>query len=271
MLKSNRMRTMSRSDVVFEVRPNKVRSGLPIYFPFEQLENHTGYQSQFAVSKEQAVLNQINGDTSGANYAVYCDTVLVDFDDCPESALLFRNGLKEDNIAFVEAVSGGRSVHFHIACDPIFGVSVPSSVKLWVANRSSKADLSVYHTNGMFRLFGTKHEKTGRIKEPVLRVPGKRAQIKLLDASCEWDDFNEDITELEGAFGFVLSLLNGQPPVGNRYQTLWSCSMALKSALGDKPTTMPVIEGVINAINETWRSPKEASELTRLFREIARR
>ena len=271
MLKLNPTMVMSRSDVLFEARPAKVRSGLPLYFSFEQLENQRGFQSQFAVTRQQAVLNQLNGDTSGASYPVYCDIILVDFDGCPDDAQLFRTGLEADNIAFIEANSGGRSVHFHIPIDPIFGVSVPSSVKQWVANRSSKADLSVYHTNGMFRLFGTRHEKTGRIKEPTHRSKGKRASVKLLDVRDDWNDFNGDVTEVEGAFGFVLSLLNGQPPVGNRYQTLWSCAMALKSALGDKSTTISTIEGIINAINESWPVPKEASEVTRLIREIARR
>lgn len=271
MLKSNPVTTTSRSDVVFEVRPAKVRSGLPLYFPFNQLEHQTGFQSQFGVLKQQAVINQITGDTSGARYAVYCDTILVDFDSCPESALDFRRGLEKDSIAFVEAFSGGRSVHFHIACYPIFGVSVPASVKQWVASRTSKADLSVYHTNGMFRLFGTRHEKTGKIKEPTARVRGHAAVVRVIDAPVAFDELEGNVSEIEGALGFVLSLLNGQPPVGNRYQTLWSCAMGLKNALGDKSTTMTVIEGLINAINGTWQNQKEPGEISRLLREISNR
>jgi len=262
---------MSRSDILFEARSNKVRAGLPTYFTFEQLENQRGFQSQFGVTHEQAAMNQIIGDTSGARYPVYCDTILVDFDDCPNDAHLFRTGLERDSIAFIEASSGGRSVHFHIAIDPVFSVSVPSSVKQWVANRSAKADLSVYHTNGMFRLFGTRHEKTGNIKEPTFRHQGKRAAVELLDEPQFWGSSGPELSDLEAAIGFTLTLLNGQPPVGNRYQTLWACAKSLKGALGDKSTTMTVIEGLINAINETWPQPKEAKEISRLIKEISNR
>jgi hypothetical protein len=264
--------TMLRSDVLFEARSTKIRMGLPAYFTFEQLEYQRGFQSQFGITHEQAAMNQIIGDTSGARYPVYCDTVLVDFDDCPDDARLFRNGLEKDFLAFVEADSGGRSKHFHIAIDPIFGVSVPSSVKQWVANRSAKADLSVYHTNGMFRLFGTKHEKTGRVKKPTHRQKGRRAEILLIDEPRFWGEPSDfEISNIEGAIAFVLSLLSGQPPVGNRYQTLWSCAKALKEALGDKPTTMPTIEGLLNAVNETWSQPKEVKEIHRLLKEISPR
>lgn len=110
--------------------------------------------------------------------SVYCDTIFVDFDDRPEEAKAMQGVLKRLGIGFCVYDSGGRSVHLHIKCKPIEGSWVPLAVKNWVRRMSNgKADLSFYHPSGMYRLPGTVHEKTGRIKHIIHQEKGALAYI----------------------------------------------------------------------------------------------
>lgn len=258
----------SRSDFLFEFRSQKARVGVPTYVGFSDLFNLQGFGSVFGVTLEQAAENVKRGATNGANYEVYCDTLLVDFDDCTEAAQQFGRFLKQQNIAFIEAHSGGRSEHFHVTIEPMFGVDVPNSLRQWVAIHAPRADVSIYQPNGMFRLFGTKHHKSGKPKRVTSTNDGRRLYITYVEK--EWRDPSSfsGVTDIEGVFLQALSLLNCEPTVGNRHQILWSLAKTCSDCLGDAPDLRATVEGIIYAVNGQWQNKKEEKDLQRILRDI---
>jgi hypothetical protein len=259
----------TRSDVRFEFRSGKVRIGPPVYVTYGELQGLQGYQSQFGVPVAQARANTEAGQTKGAKYAVYSDILLVDFDDCLDRANSFDARLRHGGIAFIRAVSGGRSDHFHIAIEPMFGPDVPYSCKLWVAANAPGADLSVYHRNGMFRLFGTRHEKTGRIKELTGSNQGSRLTIPYHEEEPHVSWGTSHVSDLEAALGYALSLLQSEPGVGARHQALWSFARSLADAAAENvPDPGAFIEGFLHAINATWTNRKDTSDLHRIMRDL---
>jgi hypothetical protein len=110
------------------------------------------------------------GSSAGLKwFPVYSDELLLDFDDQPEAAKAAYSWLVARGHNFEEWDSGGRSVHFHIPIEPMFGPSVPASQKVFVAANFPGADLAFYHAAGMYRLPGTAHEKNpGQYKRRIV-------------------------------------------------------------------------------------------------------
>lgn len=263
------MRTFSRDDFLFEFRSQKARVGPPAYVPFSGLFSLTGYGSVFGVTKEQAGENVRRGSTNGAYWDVYCDTLLVDFDDRPADADAFERALIGMGAAYIRANSGGRSVHFHAAIEPMFGRDVAYSLRCWVGRVAPGADLSVYQRNGMFRLFGTRHEKTGRFKEHVHTHPGRAIAIPYVEEEDRWAGGGGAVSGLEGALAQALSLLQCSPGVGGRHQVLWSLARNLADELvGVAPDPAAAVEALIYAVNASFPQPKESSDLQRIMRDL---
>lgn len=260
----------NRSDYLFEWRREKVRKGPPVYVAYPELFALTGYQSQYGVTRKQAAANTRIGHTKEAKYEVYCDTLLVDFDDCTGKADAFDSYLRKNHIAFLRGVSGGRSDHFHVALDPLFGTDTPYSCKLWVIQFAPGADVSVYHRNGMFRLFGTRHEKTGKPKVLTSSATGKRLCIPYHEEEPHVSyGTGERATDLEGALAHALSLLGSEPTVGNRHQAAWSFAKNLLEATQDVvPDPRSFVEGFLYAINAQWKNPKPSEDLRRILGDL---
>lgn len=257
-----------RSDFLFEFRSQKARVGEPVYVGFSDLFNLHGFGSVFGVTEGQAVENVKRGATNGANYPVYCDTLLVDFDNNSNAARHFDTFLKGQGIAFIEAHSGSRSEHFHVCIDPMVGVDVPYSLRQWVKLHAPGADQSIYQHNGMFRLFGTRHEKTGKQKIVTGSNRGRPLHIPYLEK--EWSEYSTlgGMTDIEGAFIQLLSLLRFEPLVGNRHQTLWGLARTLADTLQDAPDLRATVEGLIYAVSGQWQNQKEEKDLKRILSDI---
>jgi len=160
-----------------EVRPLPKRVGRVKLVRLEDVGNYTGFRSVYAYSADTAALIEDEQSTrSLRGVPVYSDTVFVDFDDTDSSD--FKARLIAAGLAFDVFDSGNRSVHYHVKYEPKFGSGVPAAQKAWVADLSNgKADVSFYHTAGQFRLVGTPHSKTGRIKTLTERHTGKALSL----------------------------------------------------------------------------------------------
>lgn len=283
-----------RDDIVFEYRSKKMRqrdasrpegSDLPpSYVPFDVLSQLRGFQSVFGFTREQAAENIKRGTTRGMKCAVYCDVLLVDFDNQEAAANLFERKLKNDKIAFIRAHSGGRSDHFHVALNPIFGVDVPYSLKQWMAENAPGSDLSFYHCNGNFRLFGTRHEKTGRIKVVVGTQAGSRLSIPIVEEPDPWAGLGSiigEVKDVEAALGNILSLIGCEPSEGNRHQSLWAAVNGILTSEVQDPNgneNVPLgslienregfVQAILYMINYSWKNPKPEADLERLIRDF---
>lgn len=293
---TNSLSELSRSDFLFEFRSRKARQKDPSrtegndvpprYVPFEVLGQLRGFQSAFGVSKEQAAFNIRRGSTRGLKFPVYCDVLLVDFDNQKTAADLFERRLNHEKAAYIRADSGGRSDHFHVAIVPIYGMDVPYSIKQWMAENAPGSDLSFYICGGNFRLFGTRHEKTGRIKSVVKTERGGRLSIPIVAEPDPWDGLGSiigEVKDVEAALGQILSLISCEPTEGNRHQSLWSAVHALltceiKNPDGADTVTLgsiiqnreSFVQSILYLINFSWQNPKPVSELMRLINDFSK-
>lgn len=248
---------MERAEVVFEFRPFVGRSGGLVFVPFHTLLGLEGFQSVFGVSLDTARDLYRLGSRAGFCGEVYCDVLLVDFDDVPEQAKAAEELFENDGIAFLKYNSGNRSIHFHVPIVPMTGEGVPFSVRSWVASNLPGADLSFYHHQGMFRLPGTIHLKTGRRKTLLRKFVGARLRIpSVLPKSIE--NGVCDVTDgIEEILMKAVQLILDPPTKGNRHTNLWSLGSRLKTA----GFTHEFIEELLNGINEQWEEKKSRNEI----------
>lgn len=248
---------MERSEVVFEFRPLVGRSGSMIFVPFQTLLGLEGFQSVFGVSLDTARELYRLGSRAGFCGEVYCDTLLVDFDDTPEQAKAAEEFFEKAGIAFLKYDSGNRSIHFHVPIVPMTGENVPFSVRSWVLTNLPGADLSFYHHQGMYRLPGTRHQKTGRRKTLLRKSIGTRLRIPpVLPKSVENGVCNV-ADGIEEILMKAVQLILDPPTKGNRHTNLWSLGSRLKAA----GFTNEFIEEFLNGINEQWKEKKSRNEI----------
>ncbi len=164
--------------VVYEVRNRLMRSGPPVLVPYEELSQYTGFRSVYGYGPEAAGQIREQGHTANlTGLPVYSHMLLVDFDDQPEAGYAMANALKDYDWVLFD--SGGRSLHLHVLIEPMEGSDVPQLQKQWMRERFHKADMSIYKTAGIYRLPGTQHEATGRMKHVIkYNEPGKLLKIE---------------------------------------------------------------------------------------------
>lgn len=292
---------LTRADIRWEYRSKKVRerdesrpegSDLPpVYIDHDTLAsgNLQGFQSMYGVHKAQAAANMLRGSTKAMRCEVWCDTLLVDFDDRPLEAKAFERYLESNKLAYLLCDSGGRSAHFHVPITPLWGFHVPYSVSKWLEQHAPGHDPSFPQSrNGMFRLLGTRHEKTGRFKTILKAVKGYVLHIPYQEQP---DEFGfrlgglDKIKAAESALMHVLSVVTVEPEGGRRHQFgLWSpldsilnCEVR-SSATGElKPLKLllsdPVsfAEGILFLINGSWSNMKPLDDLNRLLDDVRNR
>ncbi len=159
----------------YEIRYHKRRFGAPILVPYSEVSNYTGFRSSYGYPPEVAdkIANSFSTAGLGA-VEVYSSSLLVDFDDCPEAALAMADMLSAYQYVLFD--SGGRSLHLHIAIEPMLGTHVPHWQKMFVKSIAPQADLSIYKHTGIFRLPGT-HHSNGRVKHALKFNAGAKLSI----------------------------------------------------------------------------------------------
>lgn len=160
-----------------EIRATVRRVGRPKLVPLADVGNYRGFRSAFAFDRETVEDITEAGSTAGlARRAVFADTLFMDFDGHDPAD--FRAWLAGSGLAHEEWHSGGRSIHFHVALEPVFDAWVPAACKAWVKERAPTADVSFYHPAGMYRLPGTYHAKyPGKYKKLLNSCPGRRLAL----------------------------------------------------------------------------------------------
>ena len=259
---------------VWEYRSNVSRSGAPVYVPFHVLMNMQGFQSVFGIPTEEAQKNSERGSSAGSTYPVYCDTLLLDFDDCPDKAALAEEYFKNVGAAYLKFDSGNRSVHFHVAIEPMCGVAVPGSIKQWVTANMEGADTSFYHNQGMYRLPGTVHRKTGRKKLLLDRASGGRLIIPMLELRRYGrDDGGMGGIEVEDSLQSILEKMlyftHFPPSPGNRHMALWSLAERLNVLFKKESERRQTIETMLWSLNDTWKERKERGDIVAIVSRLS--
>lgn len=162
-----------------EVRRWQCRVGKPKFVKLGDEHQYQGFRSVYAYDDAARAVIEAAGSTAGIDHLpVYSDQLFLDFDDVDPAATLVH--LYDEGHAFTLWNSGNRSVHVHVALEPMRGTSVPYSQRRWVEQHAPNADVTFYHHAGQYRLPDTPHEKTGRRKLLVATNGGSCLTIPLV-------------------------------------------------------------------------------------------
>lgn len=149
-----------------EHRPTVKRMGAPKLICADEVNNYHGFRSMYLFPEELKNHIESTGSMAGLQtWSVSSDTLFVDFDDQPEAADQMIAAMQPYD--FTAYHSGGRSIHLHVAIEPMTGSEVPYIQRSWMQKFYPLADHSIYKTAGIYRLPGTYHIKN----------PGKRKEL----------------------------------------------------------------------------------------------
>lgn len=181
---------------MFELRKTTVRLGPVRLVSREELDISTGFRSVYCFGQDAVAHIKLTNSTAGLKgLDLYSNELLVDFDNQPEAALKFEQFLQNYNYSKWD--SGGRSIHFHVAIEPMSGPTVPESHKEFMQQIAPLADMSIYKTSGMYRLPGTFHHKyRGNFKyklyeqtnKPLLKINTIKSSPTKLTPALPYDD-----------------------------------------------------------------------------------
>jgi len=160
-----------------ELRRSVRRNGKVEVIPHEDIGNYAGFISLYAFNKTVAdEILKANSTRELREAELYSETLYVDFDYQLEAAKDFA--LKMGKYSYSMFDSGNRSYHFHVAIEPMHGISTPVMQRNWIRKNFPEADSSIYITSGIYRLPGTWHEKNqGHRKTLIKTNEGKKLKI----------------------------------------------------------------------------------------------
>lgn len=191
--------------------------------PLDEVDKYTGFRSAFAFDDETAERIREQSNTAGLRgISVFTDILLVDFDASDGNSL--RTWLVEQGIGFTRWDSGGRSIHIHVALEPIAGPWVPEACRQFLKKVAPDADVSFLHPSGMFRLPKTFHYKTGRQKVLIEHREGRRLVLQQPQTSPTFQ------VEGGGSRELFFTLLTARKSEGQRSPWLWRLGTAAAEA-----------------------------------------
>ena len=207
-----------------EIRAGVRRTGPPRLVPLDEVSKHLGFRSVFCFDADTAsLINELGSTSNLRGRPVYCDVLLLDFDQ--GDPVEFREWLRSSGLAFETYDSGGRSIHFHIPVEPVFGPWVPAAAKKWVQQHSKGADISFYHPAGMYRLPGTFHAKHAGRSKHLIEEGGTNKLVLTEPPARETRPFEATGSREE----FFLLLLESREP-GGRQPFMWRLAMTAAQA-----------------------------------------
>jgi hypothetical protein len=251
---------------LIEIRSTVTRTGRPKLVPYKDKYNYTGFTSVYGYTEEAVTHIRETRSTRGlSRFPVYSDVLYVDFDDNDAAAEKFEDEHLLGKYKYERYHSGGRSIHFHIPIEPMYGVNVPYSQKLWMEQHAPEADMSIYRHSGLYRLPETYHTKyPGKKKEltavgvagdNILRIENRpRTAVPTIN-----DEIEEKGKEY---FHMILGkLLNTRIDEGGRHPHAYKIAMAGRTSGKTRDYTRRLL-GMWN--NDNCYPSKQEWELDKL-------
>lgn len=226
-----------------------------------------GFASIFAIDKGTAEAIQQAGTTISFKGVVWSDTLWIDTDSY-EAADQVELKLKEMGYAYISYDTGGRGAHFGIYLSVPPSHVLPYQCKAWVGEHfGGLADLSIYTHLHLFRIPGTRHERTGRPKAFVGRHEGRALVLP------RWEPKSKPLTAVasNASVSFfdnhrvqsnLIPASNGQ-----RHHQLVKLIYALKDSQGLDASTAT---WVCSEWNKTCEEPKDEAAIQKAVDSIYR-
>ncbi len=230
-----------------------------------------GYASVYMFDEDSAKAVIAEHSSTGlGRFPVYTSELVIDLDGGDAQLEVAERVLKERGLAYTLWSSGGKGYHVYIPHTKMLsGKGVPYTQRKYVEGMGIGADLSLYQHGRIISLPGRIHPKTGAKKMRVKFVQGIHLDLPLLVPPEPTFNFqaNGGLDDLEAGLWKLLDLLCNEPGVGNRHTQLWSTALHF----ADAGLSHSVALELLQKVNDTWLSPKDAVELETAVAQAFRR
>lgn len=224
----------------------------------------TGFASLYAVTEADAQAIEQTGTTAGFKGSVWAPRLWLDTDSY-EDADRAETTLKGMGLDYVAYDSGGRGAHFGVLRDCLPSHTLPARERAWVREHFPYADTSIYTHLHLFRLPGTTHESTGRVKHAVRSVRGRHLTLPPLVARGV--DLSPERYSNGRSVLACFSVLRDSVPVavGKRHETLVRLGYALCQDAG---VEADYALWWLREVNKLYAEPKPDEELEKIVRDV---
>jgi hypothetical protein len=228
-----------------------------------ELEGLRGFRSYFGFDPVSAAMfmeNRRVKSTKGMN--VFADELFIDIDNDEEAAKHCWEVLSGLGIMADVYFSGSKGYHFCIATLPAWSRDLPYCHLTFVKSLGIRCDECLYQSGRLFRLPGTVHGKTFRVKELVGRIEGDVVEIPIVKQpirSC-------DVVRSDGSiqdFVRTLEMFMANPPAnGTRNNRFWG--LARSGFAGGFSEAF--VEEALERVNDEMDDPLDDSEIAQVLR-----
>jgi hypothetical protein len=232
---------------------------VPTFLDLSELPTE-GFISLYFVTQTTAAALHEEGTTAGFKGAVWGPRLWVDVDDYTKAGAV-ESRLRNMGLHFDSYDSGGKGAHFGILRNHAPSHLLPAKDKQWVQRNIPEADLSIYTHLHPFRLEGTHHEDTGRVKVLVASCPGQALTLPPLDTKIQ------KVPQGEKSIFDCFRVMSNISPVseGERHDQLVRLTYALRD---DAKVGLYSALWVVDQVNKRFEKPKEYHEIEKIISSI---
>lgn len=218
-----------------------------------------GFSSLYRITAETAEALNASG-ISGYKGAVWSPGLWIDC-DTEESAMETRAELSRQGLAFEVWSTGNRGLHFHIERPHAPSHLLPQIDREWVKSNIPACDTSIYSNLHMFRNPGSRHQKTGKPKIMLERVPGQ--PLLLGDTVSLRQSVSTTRVATNKSIFINNYIMNLTVPVeeGKRHETLLHLALAM-NRVGEP---LEFIERWLQHVNLLYSEQKPDGEIERIL------
>jgi hypothetical protein len=215
-------------NILYEYRRQVRRGGRQInLLPKEELVGLMGFRSIFGFDEDaQAYIRQERTTSGLVGHNFYADELLVDFDDAWLAAESFAEDLAPYSYTMWD--TGGRSIHFHVDIEPMYGPHTPYIHRAWMKEFAPGSDINIYKSSGIYRLPGTYHHKTVGARKVLLET-NTGSKLELGDVRQDtWSGahvYDDVDTDAEAVLNNLLMLPANEGGRNNRLFTIARLSL----------------------------------------------
>lgn len=242
----------------------------PIVIHVTEVDTMEGFTSLYQITEESAEGILTAGTTAGFKGSVWSERLWIDLDS-KETLTKIKETLNGLDLGYVVYFTGNRGFHIGVQRDNRPTHVLPEQDKHWVKSNFPYADLGIYTHLHLFRLPGTRHDKTGGRKLLVESKAGKSLIHAKYDRPTRvyGNTSNlQPVSSLGSVFSdFLVMSQLGKVRVGNRHATLVRTSLALR----DRGFELSFTRTWLNEMNKQFQEQKTHEEIEKIVQDIYRR
>ena len=229
----------------------------------EELSGLRGFRSYFGFNSVSAAMFRENRQVkSTKGMTVFADELFIDIDNDEEAAEHCWRVLYELGVMADVYFSGSKGYHFCIATVPAWSSDLPYSHLAFVKSIGIRCDECLYQSGRLFRLPGTVHSKTFRLKELVGKIEGKVVEVPIVKTPVRSCDLIRSDGSIQDFVRTLEMFMLNPPANGTRNNRYWG--LARSGFAGGFSEAF--VEEALEKVNDEVDDPLGEEEIAQILR-----